>query len=107
VVESGLRRETPQSTSIINPCLMKASIDLKKCEQNLKIVCRAISQKEAEKASLEEACSKRKTEMVTVHNSIRKSNNARNEIKDELIKIRSEVENKVNRFFTFMIVYLC
>jgi len=42
-----------------------------------------------------------------VHNSIRKSNNARNEIKDELIKIRSEVENKVNRFFTFMIVYLC
>jgi len=85
---------------------MKASSDLKKCEQNLKIVCRAISQKDAEKARLEEVCGKRKSEMINVHNSIKKSNTARNEIKDQIIIIRSEVEKNVNISFIHFYNYI-
>lgn len=73
---------------------MKSSLDLKKCEQKLNTECRSISQKEAEKSKLVEECIKRKNEITSIHNLIRESNNTRNEIKEELYKIRQQVEKR-------------
>lgn len=104
MVESGLRKETqhlPAASTL--PSLMKSSLELKKCEQTLKTVCKAIILKEGAKADFEKICSQRKSEMVAVHSLIRKSNNARNEIKEELNNIRTKVEKKVN--YLFRIVY--
>lgn len=71
-------------------------LDLKKCEQKLNAICRNLAQKEAEKIKLDEKSSKLKTEISALHNSIRKSNNARNDIKEELNNIRHQVEKKLD-----------
>jgi len=97
VVERGQQKEslTQLSTaSTTSSSLMKSSLDLKKCEHKLNIECRSISQKEAEKSKLIEECTQRKNEIASLHTLIRKSNNTRNEIKEELYKIRQQVEKK-------------
>lgn len=90
VVERGLQNNTQgyYSTAVLSsPTLMKSSLEVKKCEQKIEKISKSLTQKESERIRL-------KSELGVLHNLIRKSNNAKSEIKEELVVIRQQVEKK-------------
>ncbi len=90
VVERGLQKESGYySTAVLgSPSLMKSSVDVRKCEHKIEKISKSIAQKESERVRL-------KNEIGILHSSIRKTNNTKNEIKEELVVIRQQVEKKV------------